>query len=159
RLRRRRRAAAAWECGPPAGSWRARTGWTSGVLEIGAAPSFSRRPRPAVCPSRRPTAIIPGLATARQRPRYRSSGAPLMRHAPAIGFAGFVALVAGAVAFAQSTVEPLPENPPVDVAPLEADALAALAETRAGDAERGASLASTCTACHGMDGNPPDGLP
>ncbi len=82
-----------------------------------------------------------------------------MRHVRAIGFAGLLALVAGAVAFAQSTVEPLPENPPVDVAPLEAGALAALAKTQAGDAERGASLASTCTACHGMDGNPPDGLP
>ena len=82
-----------------------------------------------------------------------------MRHARAIGFAGLVALVAGAVAFAQSTVEPLPENPPVDVAPLEADALAALAQTQAGDAERGASLAGTCAACHGVDGNPTDGLP
>ncbi len=82
-----------------------------------------------------------------------------MRHARAIGFAGFVALVAGAVAFAQSSVEPLPENPPVEVAPLDTNALAALAETQAGDAERGSSLAAPCAACHGMDGNPPDGLP
>lgn len=82
-----------------------------------------------------------------------------MRHARAIGFAGFVALVAGAVAFAQSTVEPLPENPPVEVAPLDSGALAALATTQAGDPERGASLAAPCAACHGLDGNPPDGLP
>jgi len=82
-----------------------------------------------------------------------------MRHARAIGFAGFVALVAGAVAFAQSSVEPLPENPPVEVAPLDGGALAALAKTQAGDPERGSSLAAPCAACHGMDGNPPDGLP
>jgi cytochrome c553 len=81
-----------------------------------------------------------------------------MRHARAYGFAGLVALVAGAVAFAQSTVEPLPENPPVEVAPLDASALAALDKTQAGDAERGATLAGTCAACHGLDGNPPDGL-
>ncbi|TYT26215.1 c-type cytochrome [Luteimonas viscosa] len=82
-----------------------------------------------------------------------------MRHARAYGFAGLVALAAGAVAFAQSVVEPLPENPPVEVAPLDASALAALAKTRAGDAERGATLAGTCAACHGLDGNPPEGLP
>ncbi|WP_202843744.1 c-type cytochrome [Luteimonas saliphila] len=82
-----------------------------------------------------------------------------MRHARAYGFAGLVALAAGAVAFAQSIVEPLPENPPVDVAPLDASALAALAKTQAGDAERGATLAGTCAACHGLDGNPPEGLP
>ena len=82
-----------------------------------------------------------------------------MRHARAIGFAGFVALVAGAVAFAQSTVEPLPESPPVEVAPLDSSALAALADTQAGDPARGASLAAPCAACHGLDGNPPDGLP
>jgi len=82
-----------------------------------------------------------------------------MRHARAYGLAGLVALVAGAVAFAQSTVEPLPDNPPVEVAPLDASAIAALAKTQAGDAERGATLAGTCAACHGLDGNPPEGLP
>ena len=82
-----------------------------------------------------------------------------MRHARAYGLAGLVALVAGTVAFAQSTVEPLPDNPPVEVAPLDASAIAALAKTQAGDAERGATLAGTCAACHGLDGNPPEGLP
>ena len=82
-----------------------------------------------------------------------------MRHARAYGVVGLVALVAGAVAFAQSTVEPLPDNPPVEVAPLDASALAALAKTRPGDAERGATLATACAACHGLDGNPPAGLP
>jgi len=82
-----------------------------------------------------------------------------MRHARAYGVIGLVALVAGAVAFAQSTVEPLPDNPPVEVAPLDASALSALAQTRPGDAEHGATLAATCAACHGLDGNPPEGLP
>ena len=82
-----------------------------------------------------------------------------MRHARAFGFAGLVALVAGTVAFAQSTVAPLPDNPPVEVASLDASALTALAKSQAGDAERGATLAGTCAACHGLDGNPPDGLP
>lgn len=82
-----------------------------------------------------------------------------MRHARAYGVVGLVALVAGAVAFAQSTVEPLPDNPPVEVAPLDAGALAALAKTRPGDAEHGATLAAACAACHGLDGNPPAGLP
>ncbi|TWT19245.1 cytochrome c4 [Luteimonas marina] len=82
-----------------------------------------------------------------------------MRHARAYGLAGLVALVAGTVAFAQSTVEPLPDNPPVEVAPLDASAIAALTKTQAGDAERGATLAGTCAACHGLDGNPPEGLP
>ncbi len=82
-----------------------------------------------------------------------------MRHARAYGVVGLVALVAGAVAFAQSTVEPLPDNPPVEVAPLDAGALAALAKTRPGDAEHGATLATACAACHGLDGNPPAGLP
>src|SRR5690606_30852227 len=82
-----------------------------------------------------------------------------MRHARAIGVAGFVALVAGAVAFAQSTVEPLEETPPVEVVSLDASALAALKQTRAGDPENGATLAGTCAACHGLDGNPPEGMP
>ena len=82
-----------------------------------------------------------------------------MRHARAIGVAGLAALVAGAVAFAQSTVEPLEENPPVEVSSLDASALAALKQTHAGDPENGATLAGTCAACHGLDGNPPDGMP
>ncbi|MDH7452174.1 c-type cytochrome [Luteimonas composti] len=82
-----------------------------------------------------------------------------MRHARAIGVAGLAALVAGAVAFAQSTVEPLEENPPVEVSSLDASALAALKQTHAGDPENGATLAGTCAACHGLDGNPPEGLP
>jgi cytochrome c553 len=76
-----------------------------------------------------------------------------MRHARAYAFAGFAALVAGAVAFAQSSVEPLPDNPPVETAPLDANAVAALSEARPGDPQAGATLAGTCAACHGLDGN------
>src|SRR5690606_19052114 len=76
-----------------------------------------------------------------------------MRHARAYAFAGFAALVTGAVAFAQTTVEPLPDNPPVETAPLDANAVAALAEARPGDPQNGATLAGACAACHGLDGN------
>lgn len=75
-----------------------------------------------------------------------------MRHARAYAFAGFAALVVGAVAFAQTSVEPLPDNPPVEAVPLDANALAAVAEARPGDAQNGATLAGTCAACHGLDG-------
>lgn len=76
-----------------------------------------------------------------------------MRHVRAYAFAGFAALVAGAVAFAQTTVEPLQDNPPVDAAPLDADILAAVEQARPGDPQRGATLAGACAACHGLDGN------
>ena len=76
-----------------------------------------------------------------------------MRHARAYAFAGFAALVVGAVAFAQSTVEPLPDNPPVETAPLDANAVASLAEANPGDPQKGATLAGACAACHGLDGN------
>ena len=75
-----------------------------------------------------------------------------MRHARAYALAGFATLVVGAVAFAQTTVEPLPDNPPVETTPLDANAVASLAKARPGDAQKGASLAGTCAACHGLDG-------
>ncbi|PJJ97476.1 cytochrome C [Lysobacteraceae bacterium NML91-0213] len=76
-----------------------------------------------------------------------------MRQARVYGVAGLAALVMGAVAFAQSTAVPLPEEAPVQAAPLEDNAVAELAETRWGDPQRGATLAGTCAACHGLDGN------
>lgn len=75
-----------------------------------------------------------------------------MRHARVLGFASLAMAAVGAVAFAQTTVAPLPENAPVDVAPLEID----LAKTAWGNAEAGQSKASACAACHGVDGNPAD---
>lgn len=76
-----------------------------------------------------------------------------MRHARAFGIAGLVVLAVGAVAFAQSTVQPLPDAPPVETRDLNDNAVAELAEASYGDAQRGAQLAGTCAACHGLDGN------
>jgi cytochrome c553 len=81
-----------------------------------------------------------------------------MRHARAYGIAALAALAAGvvAVAFAQTTVTPLPETAPVQAAPLDAAAVADLAKAHWGDAKAGATKAGACAACHGLDGNPTD---
>jgi cytochrome c553 len=79
-----------------------------------------------------------------------------MRNARAYALAGFAALVAGAVAFAQTTVMPLPETPEVEAVPLDANAVAALAQANPGDAAAGATKAGACAACHGLDGNGTD---
>jgi cytochrome c553 len=81
-----------------------------------------------------------------------------MRHARAYGIAALAALAAGvvAVAFAQTTVTPLPETAPVQAAPLDASAVADLAKAKWGDAKAGATKAGACAACHGLDGNPTD---
>ena len=81
-----------------------------------------------------------------------------MRHARAYGIAALAALAAGlvAVAFAQTTVTPLPETAPVQAAPLDASAVADLAKAHWGDAKAGATKAGACAACHGLDGNPTD---
>ena len=72
-----------------------------------------------------------------------------MRHARVLVLAGLATAVVGAVAFAQTTVAPLPDNAPVQVAPLEID----LSKTTWGDATAGQAKASACAACHGADGN------
>ena len=72
-----------------------------------------------------------------------------MRHARVLVLAGLAAAVVGAVAFAQTTVAPLPDNAPVEVAPLEID----LSKTTWGDATAGQAKAAACAACHGADGN------
>jgi cytochrome c553 len=81
-----------------------------------------------------------------------------MRHARAYGIAALAALAAGAVAiaFAQTTVTPLPETAPVQATPLDASAVADLAKAHWGDAKAGATKAGACAACHGLDGNPTD---
>lgn len=77
-----------------------------------------------------------------------------MRHARALGIAGLaLTAIAAAIAFAQPTVTPLPDNPPVQAASLDATAVAALAKTQWGDPKKGATLAGACAACHGLDGN------
>lgn len=75
-----------------------------------------------------------------------------MRHARVLGLASLAMVAVGAVAFAQTTVAPLPDNAPVETAPLEID----MTKTAWGDAEAGQSKASACAACHGVDGNPID---
>lgn len=73
-----------------------------------------------------------------------------MRHARAYGLAGLAALAVAAAAVAQTTVTPVPDKAPVQVAPLAgADEPATW-----GDAKKGQSLAGACAACHGLDGNP-----
>jgi cytochrome c553 len=73
-----------------------------------------------------------------------------MRHARVLGLVGIAAFAAAAVAFAQATVTPVPDNAPVQTAPL--------VEKPAtwGDVKAGAAKAGTCAACHGLDGNPTD---
>lgn len=80
-----------------------------------------------------------------------------MRNARLIGIAG-LAVLAAAVAVAQTTVNPLPETAPAATTPIDAaaapvDAVAELATTHWGDPQSGAALAGACTACHGLDGN------
>jgi cytochrome c553 len=76
-----------------------------------------------------------------------------MRHARRYALVGLAALVAGAFAYAQTTVAPLEEAEPVETLPLEAvDAVAQLAKARPGNAQNGATVAGTCAACHGLDG-------
>lgn len=79
-----------------------------------------------------------------------------MRHARVLGIAGLAVVAIGAVAFAQSTVTPLPDNAPVQTTPLDASAVAELAKAKWGDAKAGATKAGACAACHGLDGNPAD---
>lgn len=76
-----------------------------------------------------------------------------MRQARALKVFGVFAGIAvvAAVAIAQETsVQPLPDNPPVNVASLEVD----WSKTHWGDAKAGQAKAGVCAACHGADGNP-----
>lgn len=79
-----------------------------------------------------------------------------MRHARVYGIAGLAVLAIAAAAFAQTTVTPLPENPPVQTAPIDATAVSELARARPGDAKAGATKAGACAACHALDGNGTD---
>ncbi|KLA95645.1 c-type cytochrome [Xanthomonas hortorum] len=73
-----------------------------------------------------------------------------MRHARVLVLAALAVPVIAAVAFAQSAVTPIPDPPPVRIAPLEVD----LSKTTWGDAKAGQTKAAACAACHGPDGNP-----
>jgi len=75
-----------------------------------------------------------------------------MSHARVLGIVGLSALAAAAVAYAQTTVTPIPDSPPIETAPLSDT----VEQTTWGDPQKGATLAGTCAACHGLDGNPTD---
>ena len=73
-----------------------------------------------------------------------------MSHARVLGIAGLAVFAAAAVAYAQTTVTPIPDSAPVETAPLAA---AAPEHATWGDVQNGQTLAGTCAACHGLDGN------
>ena len=75
-----------------------------------------------------------------------------MSQARVLGMIGVAALAVAAVAYAQTTVTPIPDNEPVQSAPLTT----APEQSTWGDVEAGATKAGTCAACHGLDGNPTD---
>ena len=70
-----------------------------------------------------------------------------MRLARVHGLVGVACLVVAAAAYAQSTAVAVPDNAPVQAAPLD-DKPATW-----GDAKAGQSKAGACAACHGLDGN------
>jgi cytochrome c553 len=75
-----------------------------------------------------------------------------MSHARVLGILGIAVFAVAAVAYAQTTITPVPDNAPVETAPLSS-----APETVVwGDVKAGATKAGTCAACHGLDGNPTD---
>ena len=70
-----------------------------------------------------------------------------MRLARVHGFVGLACLVLAAAAYAQSTAVAVPDNAPVQAAPLDEK------PATWGDAKAGQSKAGACAACHGVDGN------
>ena len=75
-----------------------------------------------------------------------------MSQARVLGILGVAVIAVAAVAYAQTTVTPIPDNAPVETAPLDAKP----EKTVWGDVKAGATQAGTCAACHGLDGNPTD---
>ncbi|TQD49741.1 c-type cytochrome, partial [Marilutibacter aestuarii] len=78
-----------------------------------------------------------------------------MSQARVLGMIGLAALAVATVAYAQTTVTPIPESEPVQTAPLTTAAEETGTVTW-GDADAGATKAGACAACHGLDGNPTD---
>lgn len=70
-----------------------------------------------------------------------------MRLARVHGLVGLSCLVLAAAAYAQSTAVAVPDNAPVQAAPLDNK------PATWGDAKAGQSKAGACAACHGVDGN------
>ena len=70
-----------------------------------------------------------------------------MRLARVHGLVGVACLVLAAAAYAQSTAVAVPDNAPVQAAPLDEK------PATWGDAKAGQTKAGACAACHGLDGN------
>ena len=70
-----------------------------------------------------------------------------MRHARVHALIGVACLAVAAVAYAQSTAVAIPDNAPVQTAPLDEK------PATWGDVAAGQSKAGACAACHGLDGN------
>lgn len=75
-----------------------------------------------------------------------------MSQARVLGIIGVAALAVATAAVAQTTVTPIPESDPVETRPLAQTE----EKTTWGDPQKGATIAGTCAACHGLDGNPTD---
>ncbi|MFC3550502.1 c-type cytochrome [Lysobacter cavernae] len=75
-----------------------------------------------------------------------------MSQARVLGLLGVAAIAVAAVAYAQTTVNPVPDHAPVETAPLNG----APEKVVWGDVKAGQTKAGTCAACHGLDGNPTD---
>ena len=74
-----------------------------------------------------------------------------MSQARVLSLVGLAVFAVAAVAYAQTTVTPIPDKEPVQTAPLNAGP-----QSKWGDVKAGATKAGTCAACHGLDGNPTD---
>ncbi|MGV8960796.1 MAG: c-type cytochrome [Stenotrophomonas sp.] len=72
-----------------------------------------------------------------------------MRHARVLAVIAFAVPLLAVVALAQTSVIPIPDNAPVQTAPLEID----FSKTQWGNVEAGQGKAAVCAACHGADGN------
>ena len=72
-----------------------------------------------------------------------------MRHARVLAVSALAVSLLAAVAVAQTSITPLPDNGPIKTASLEVD----FSKTTWGDPKDGQTKAAACAACHSADGN------
>ena len=72
-----------------------------------------------------------------------------MRHARVLAVSALAVSLLAAVAVAQTSITPLPDNGPIRTASLEVD----FSKTTWGDPKAGQTKAAACAACHSADGN------
>ncbi|MEG2803254.1 c-type cytochrome [Stenotrophomonas sp.] len=72
-----------------------------------------------------------------------------MRHARVLAVSAVAVSLLAAVAVAQTSITPLPDNGPIKTASLEVD----FSKTTWGDPKAGQTKAAACAACHSADGN------